>query len=154
MPALRDTSALSSACMEHQILHHIKQALRVTLDWRAPSVSMPRKLSSLQFTIKSFQRHLERVISMEEEGGYMADVLQVRPHYQERINQLAREHDRFRARLKDLKAEADSISEWEEPRFNEVCNDLRALLDEVDQHDEREIELLQESMLCDDGGEG
>ena len=154
MPAIRDTSALSSACMEHQILHHIKQALRVTLDWQAPSVSMPRKLSSLQFTIKSFQRHLERVISMEEEGGYMADVLEVRPHYQDRIEQLAGDHGRFRTRLKEIKAEADSISEWEEPRFNELCNDLRTLLDEVDQHDEREIELLQESMLCDDGGEG
>ncbi len=154
MPTLRDTSALSSACLEHQILHHIKQALRVTLDWQAPSVSMPRKLSSLQFTIKSFQRHLERVITMEEEGGYMADVLDVRPHYQERIDGLASDHDRFRARLKGLKAEADSTSEWEEPRFNEVCDNLRVLLDDVDRHDEREIELLQESMLCDDGGEG
>ena len=154
MPTLRDTSALSSACMEHQILHHIKQALRVTLDWQAPTVSMPRKLSSLQFTIKSFQRHLERVISMEEEGGYMADVLELRPHYYERINGLAADHNRFRDRLKELIAEANSISEWEEPRFNEVCAALRALLDDVDEHDQRETELLQESMLCDDGGEG
>ena len=153
MPTLRD-SAISSACMEHQILHHIKQALRVTLDWQAPAISMPRKLSSLQFTIKSFQRHLERVITMEEDGGYMADVLEVRPHYQDRINELAADHDRFRARLKALMAEADTISEWEEPRFDEVCDALRTLLDDVDQHDQREIELLQESMLCDDGGEG
>ena len=154
MSTLRDTSALSSACMEHQILHHIKQALRVTLDWQAPAVSMPRKLSSLQFTIKSFQRHLERVISMEEEGGYMADVRDERPHYNERINGLAADHARFRTRLKELIAEANSISEWEEPRFDEVCQALRGLLDDVDEHNQREIELLQESMLCDDGGEG
>jgi hypothetical protein len=31
---------------------------------------------------------------------------------------------------------------------------LRALLDDVDVHDEREIELLQEALLFDDGGEG
>jgi hypothetical protein len=31
---------------------------------------------------------------------------------------------------------------------------LRTLLDDVDLHDEREIELLQESLLFDDGGEG
>jgi len=154
MPSLRDNSALSTTCMEHQILHHIKQALRVTLDWQAPIVSMPRKLSSLQFTIKSFQRHLQRVISMEEDGGYMADVRDARPHYQDRIDGLAADHARFRARLEELIPELNDISEWDEPRFIQVCDDLRALLDDVDRHDLREIELLQESILCDDGGEG
>jgi Hemerythrin HHE cation binding domain len=154
MPTLRDTSTISTACMEHQILHHIKQAMRVTLDWQAPVVSMPRKLSSLQFTIKSFQRHLERVITVEEGGGYMADVLDARPYFQDRIEQLASDHARFRARLQKLLPQLNDISEWEEPRFNEVCNELRALLNDVDQHDAQEIELLQESMLFDDGGEG
>ena len=154
MPTLRDKSAISTACMEHQILHHIKQALRVTLEWQAPAVSMPRKLSSLQFTIKSFQRHLERVMCLEEEGGYMAEVLDSRPHFQPRIDQLASDHARFRARLQELIPELNDISEWEEPRFDEVCRDLRTLLNEVDRHDEQEIELLQESMLFDDGGEG
>ena len=154
MPTLRDNSAISTACMEHQILHHIKQALRVTLDWQAPVVSMPRKLSSLQFTIKSFQRHLERVISLEEGGGYMADVLDARPHFEERIDQLAADHTRFRKRLQKLIPELNDISEWDEPRFHGVCSELRELLDEVDQHDAREIELLQESLLYDDGGEG
>jgi hypothetical protein len=140
--------------MEHQILHHIKQALRVTLDWQAPVVSMPRKLSSLQFTIKSFQRHLERVISLEEDGGYMAHVLDARPYFQDRIDQLAADHSRFRSRLRKLIPELNDISEWDEPRFNEACDDLRTLLEEVDQHDAQEIELIQESLLFDDGGEG
>jgi hypothetical protein len=140
--------------MEHQILHHIKQALRVTLDWQAPVVSMPRKLSSLQFTIKSFQRHLDRVISLEEDGGYMAHVLDARPYFQDRIDQLASDHGRFRSRLRKLIPELNDINEWDEPRFNEACDDLRTLLEEVDQHDAQEIELIQESLLFDDGGEG
>jgi len=154
MPSLQDNSTISTACMEHQVLHHIKQAMRVTLDWQAPVVSMPRKLSSLQFTIKSFQRHLDRVISLEENGGYMADVLDARPHFQDRINALAADHARFRECLQKLIPELNQISEWEEPRFHEACDDLRALLDDVDRHDAAEIELLQEALLFDDGGEG
>jgi hypothetical protein len=140
--------------MEHQILEHVKQALRVTINWQAPVVSMPRKLSSLQFTIKSFQRHFERVISIEEEGGYMADLLDSKPYLQERIDQLACDHSRFRERLRKLIPELNDIKEWEEPRFNQVCDDLGSLLDDVDGHDAREVELLQESLLMDDGGEG
>jgi hypothetical protein len=140
--------------MEHQVLHHIKQALRVTLDWEAPIVSMPRKLASLQFTIKSFRRHLERIISLEELGGYMSDVLEARPYFQERIDVLAAQHQRFRARLQQLIIQLNEISEWEEPRFDQVCGELRDLLDDIDQHDTQEIELLQEALLSDDGGEG
>lgn len=153
MPTIHDSIG-SIACMEHQIFEHIKQALLVTLNWQAPVVSMPRKLSSLQFTIKSFQRHLERVISIEEEGGYMADVVDAKPHYQERIDQLARDHARFRDRLRKLMPELNDIKEWEEPRFDEVCGDLQALIASVDWHNARENELLQESMCMDDGGEG
>jgi hypothetical protein len=140
--------------MEHQVLEHIKQALRVTLNWQAPVVSMPRKLSSLQFTIKSFQRHLERVISIEEEGGYMEEVASAKPYFQNRIDRLAADHDRFRSCLRKLIPELNDVKEWEEPRFDGVCRELRELLDEVDRHDLSEVELLQESLLMDDGGEG
>jgi hemerythrin-like domain-containing protein len=144
----------SIACMEHQILEHIKQALRVTLNWQAPVVSMPRKVSSLQFTIKSFQRHLERVISIEEEGGYMEEVASAKPYFQNRIDRLAADHETFRSRLRKLIPALNDIKEWEEPRFEQVCDELRRLLDEVDRHDLSEVELLQESLLLDDGGEG
>lgn len=153
MPTLRDSSA-STACMEHQVFEHIKQAVLVTLNWQAPSISMPRKLSSLQFTIKSFQRHLDRVLSIEDEGGYMTDVLECKPYMEERIYQLARDHVRFRERLRKLIPELNDIKEWDEPRFEAVCEDLRSLIASIDRHNAQEVELLQESMLVDDGGEG
>ncbi len=46
------------------------------------------------------------------------------------------------------------LNEWQEEQFAGLCQEIRDLLDDVDQHDEREIELLQESMLMDEGGEG
>jgi hemerythrin-like domain-containing protein len=153
MPIIQDSTG-STACMEHQVFEHIKQALLVTLNWQAPAVSMPRKLSSMQFTIKSFQRHFERVISIESEGGYMANVVEAKPYMQDRIDQLAGDHARFRERLRMLMPQLNDIKEWEEPRFEQVCDDLRALIADIDRHNEQEVELLQESMLIDDGGEG
>jgi hemerythrin-like domain-containing protein len=154
MATLQGSSIASIACMEHQILDHVKQALRVTINWEAPVVSMPRKLSSLQFTIKSFKRHFDRVMSVEEEGGYMNEVIESKPYLQNRIENLEREHNVFRARLKTLIPQLNGIKEWEEPRFEQVCQDLRQLLDDVDRHDLAESELLQESLMMDDGGEG
>src|SRR3990170_1471659 len=100
MTTLLDPSVASTSLIEHQVLNHVKQALRVTLEWDAPVVSLPRKLSSLQFTIKSFRRHLERVMSIEEEGGYLDDVAAAKPNLQPRIESLSRDHARFRARIR------------------------------------------------------
>jgi hemerythrin-like domain-containing protein len=154
MTTTYDPSVASTSLIEHQVLNHVKQALRVTLDWDAPVVSLPRKLSSLQFTIKSFRRHLERVMSLEEEGGYLEDVVAAKPNLESRIEKLTRDHDRFRVQIRDLVLQLGAINEWQEDRFVGLCNEIRDLLDEVDLHDEREIDLLQESMLLDEGGEG
>jgi hypothetical protein len=154
MPPTQDNSTISTVCMEHQILSHIKDAMRVTLNWVAPDVSIPRKLSSLQFTIKSLHRHLERVMAIEEEGGYMADVLDGKPYLQDRIDYLADDHARFRVCLRQLMTDLHGLDEWDQPRFCDLCDELSALLDEIDHHDAQEVALLQESFVIDDGGEG
>ena len=146
--------AASATWMEHRILDHVKQALRVTLDWDTPDVSLPRKLSSVQFTASSFLRHFERVMSIEEEGGYMSVVGDMKPYLQERIDALAGDHERFRARTARLIPQIDEVAEWDEARFHELCGELRVLLDDVDEHDAKEISLLQEALLYDVGGEG
>ena len=154
MTMIHDDATLSAHWMEHQILGHIKEALRVTLDWKAPSVSMPRKLSSVRFTMKSFHRHLERTMKLEEVGGYLSVVADSKPNLYDRIAALIGDHDRFRWQLRELMPLVEDVPQWGEEQFEDICVRIRALLDEVDVHDAAEIELLQESLLMDEGGEG
>ena len=154
MTMIHDDATLSAHWMEHQILGHIKEALRVTLDWKAPAVSMPRKLSSVRFTMKSFQRHLDRTMKLEEVGGYLSVVAEMKPNLYDRILVLVGDHDRFRWQLREVMPRLEEVSQWNEDEFDDVCASVRALLDEVDLHDAAEIELLQESLLMDEGGEG
>jgi hypothetical protein len=154
MTTLQDLSVASTSFIEHQVLNHVKDALRVILDWDAPEVSLPRKLASLQFTMKSFGRHLERVMKVEEEGGYLEEVVAVKPNLESRIMKLNRDHLRFRTRVKQIGNRLDSLGGWQEEQFAGLCMEIYELLDEVDRHDAREIDLLQESLTLDEGGEG
>jgi hypothetical protein len=147
-------SLASTSLVEHRVLNHVKDALRVILDWDAPEVSLPRKLSSLQFTMKSFSRHLDRVMKIEEEGGYLDDIVAAKPNLESRIMTLHRDHLRFRTRLHQIGNRLDSLNSWHEDQFAGLCMEIYELLDEVDRHDAREIDLLQESLLLDEGGEG
>lgn len=140
--------------MEHEVLDHVKQALRVTLEWKAPAVGMPRKMSSLRFVAKSFCRHLQRMIDLEEQDGYMAVVAEWKPNLDARIRRLQRDHGSIRKQISDIEPEIDAITEYQLEHFNKVCRQIVSLLEEVDRHDEEEIDLLQESLLTDEGGEG
>ena len=147
-------SAVQAAWMEHQILDHVKQALRVTLDWKVPSVGLHQKLSSMHFTLKSFQRHLERVMELEEEGGYMALVAETKPNMSARVDRLALDHQSFRASIGELLPEVEALCQINDEGYEEVCQQIYELLDQVDQHDHAEVELLNDAFLCDEGGEG
>lgn len=143
-----------AAWMEHQILEHVKQALRVTVGWKVPAVGVARKLSSVQFTLKSFQRHLERLMNLEEQDGYMVMVGEIKPNMQFRVDRLEREHDQFRLEIDDLFPRFDEISEFDPEAMDRLCDDIDTLLDQIDRHDKEETNLLQESLLVDEGGEG
>ena len=151
--ATLNNSIVSTACMEHQVFEHIKQALLVTLNWQAPVVGMPRKFRVCNSRSSRFSGTSNACSPIEEEGGYMTDAMDAKPHLQDRVEQLAKDHARFRDRLQTLLPELDETKEWEEPRFERICEELRTLIADVDRHNAREIELLQDT-LVEEGGEG
>lgn len=153
MRTLND-STTSVSWIEHQTLEHVKDALRVTLDWNAPAVSMERKRSSVRFTLQSFCRHLERLMDIEESDGYLGRVVEEKPNLYVKLERLASDHKNFRERAQQLPPMLDRLHEWQGEEFDEACSEIRALLDEVDRHDHDEVRLLQEALSCDEGGEG
>lgn len=154
MQLLESRSQANAAWMEHQILDHLKDALRVILNWKVPTVGLSGKINSLQFTLKSFQRHLERLMILEEQDGYMLLVADTKPNMSQRVERLQEEHDLFRDMIQDILPEVETLTEFEKESFESACIKIGELLDKVDQHDTEEIQLLQETLLSDEGGEG
>lgn len=147
-----DATQVSQSWIEHQSLEHIKRALRVTIDWQAPAISYQRKRQSVAFALESFARHLERLMAIEEEDGYMRIVLDAKPNKAKRIAVLRDDHTQFRLTVDKLSEQLDVLDEWQATEFEHICHDIGQLLDSVDQHDRDEVKLLQDTMLMDEGG--
>ena len=155
MIATLDCTTAAEACrVEHRILEHVKNALRVALDWKVPDVGMPRKISSVRFTFKSFQRHLTRLMDVEEDGGYMAAVADFKPNLYHRVEALHDEHDNLRRLLADTVEYVELVSEDDVVQCTDACHEIAGLLARVDKHDRGEIALIQEAFSFDEGGEG
>jgi hypothetical protein len=147
-------AAAKQCWIEHQTLQHVKEALRVTLAWKVSSVGAPRKLSTLQFMLRSFERHLSRLMDLEESGGYLADICDAKPRLWHRAFKLIDQHRSFRQALSDLAAALERVAPTNDADLNEMCDQITALLGQVDDHDSQEIEMIQEALLIDEGGEG
>ncbi len=150
-----DCTTRAAQCrMEHEILQHVKSALRLTLDWDVGSVGLTRKVSSVRFTMHSFFRHMERIMSLEEEDGYMVVVGEVKPNLIEKATALEHEHDEFRASIVSIGPTMERIGTKDEQRFNDLCGEINLLLKRIDRHNAKESDLLREACWIDDGGEG
>ena len=149
------TNSLAEQCRdEHVALQTLKDALRLTLDWQAPSVKRARKLASLAFIIRALQRHLEQQLALEEHDGYMSHVHDAKPNLVRRTEQLRAEHDFFRDTLRSLLPNVEQVCPHDDQHFEHLCNELDELLRRIELHDQAEAALLYEALLTDEGGEG
>jgi hypothetical protein len=140
--------------VEHEMLKHIMEGLRVTTGWQVHGPDASRKLSTLRFVTQSFQRHLERLLALEEHDGYMDLLATCEPRLSRAADVLRAEHEYFRAEARRMAHRLEQVTATDRAALGGVCDDLLALLRRIEEHSGKEIHLLQEAFGRDDGGEG
>lgn len=145
---------LKQAAVEHEALRHIIGALRTVLDWKPSAEDLPRKLSSLRFIAQSFQRHLERLMALKEQDGYMTDAVDQMPSLAEKVQALLRDHDEFEETLHRLVLQLEHLSASDKSKVDATCVQMEELLLKLEDHHRREAKLMQEAFSRDVGGQG
>lgn len=148
-----DHKAISQQMMiEYELLAHLESALRNILQWTSHRQDLPRKLSSLRFMTQAFQRHLERLMTLEEHDGYMEVVTESRPTLSPKVEALRAEHDTFRTALRRISARLERLTPEDPLPIGKLSDDLGSLLSQVEEHGRKEVDLLQVSLVQEDGG--
>lgn len=140
--------------VENQVLDHVKAALRKTLDSDEDRMGLERKVSTVKFVTESLVRHLIRLLDLEDDTEESDPIEESKPHLSDKTAALTDEHAQFRAILNEMSDQVAGISSGNEPHFDAFCKDLLAFLDRLDQHEARELAVLQELHNSDEGGEG
>jgi len=140
--------------VENQVLDHVKTALRKTLASDEDRMGLERKVSTVKFVTESLVRHLYRLLDLEDETEAADPIEELKPHLADKASALQFEHGQFRAILREMSDQVRGISSDNEPHFDGFCRDLLAFLDRLDQHEARELAILQELHNADEGGEG
>jgi hypothetical protein len=140
--------------VENGMLKCLVEGLRNTLAWEVQGNDFARKLSTLRFIAHSFQRHMERLMTLEEHEGYMDVVLETNPNLEKTVEALKQEHDYFRKSIREIIQGLDHVSPSDQATFSRLCGDMAALLKKLDKHDGKEADIVQEAFKREPGGEG
>jgi hemerythrin-like domain-containing protein len=140
--------------LEHGMLKHITDALRAVLAWQVQAGGSARKLSSMRFITQSLQRHLNHLWELEEHDGYMGVVTERIPRLGRQVDALRQEHDQFRQAVSRFVTRLERMSSADETGLGDLCGEMRALLDKLDEHSRKEVGLVQEAFDWEEGGEG
>jgi hypothetical protein len=140
--------------VENQVLDHVKTALRKTLASDEDRMGLERKVSTVKFVAESLVRHLVRLLDMEDADEAADPIGEAKPHLAEKVAALQLDHSQFRSILQEIGDQVAGITADNEPHFDAFCKDLLAFLDRLDQHEARELAVLQELHNSDEGGEG
>jgi hemerythrin-like domain-containing protein len=151
---MAENKSMNQTAVEHEALRHIIGALRTVMDWKPAAGDVARKLASLRFICQSFQRHLERLMALKEESGYMKGAVEQMPSLAEKVQGLLHEHDQFDKSVHRLLLNLDETFSADQARVDAVSSDVEALLVKLEDHHRREAELMQEAFQRDVGGQG
>lgn len=139
--------------IEHELLGHIMSSLRSIVAWKVSDTGASRKLSSLTFVTHAFQRHFDRLMTLEEQDGYMCMVISENPALSESVDALCLEHEEFRSEINRLVSQLEHLNPDDCGQVELVSGELLALLSDIDRHGCQEIQLIQQALLQDEGGE-
>ena len=140
--------------VEQELLRHVMEGLRLSTTWQVRGPDASRKLSTLRFVTGSFQRHLERLLALEEYDGFMDKVLVCAPHLGRATAALRGEHDGFRSEARRVVQQLERLPATDPAALEKVGGELVALLGRIEGHNRREMALLLEAFGRDEGGEG
>lgn len=138
---------------ESDAVQNLKAALTAAISWDAKSVGMQRKVQGVRFVIEALERHLRKLMDLEEREGCLAWIGDTKPNLQSLASALCEEHDRFRMRLKEIVPRWESATSMQVEEFNELCDSVRSFLAAVERHECRERDLMYSALCDDEGGE-
>lgn len=106
----------------------------------------------LVWQLRDFKNLLLKHFDLEEEGGFMRDVLREAPHSEHTVEQLRAEHGELSLLMDDIMAQVKSMAQKSAKQLEQVRVALNGLVDLLRHHEEEEHRLLQRTYFREYGG--
>lgn len=137
---------------EHQHLEKEMAELKLIVMKEVSAEDFPNWRLELVWQLRDFKNLLLKHFDLEEEGGFMTDVLHEAPHSESLVQQLRSEHAELSLLIDDIMAQVKSMRQKSPAQSEQVRLALNNLVDMLRRHEEEEHRLLQRTYFREYGG--
>jgi hypothetical protein len=140
---MTNLSILEQTQRDHKMLNEEMGKLKIII-WREISDKdfSDWRLDCL-WHLRDFRNCLLKHFDLEEEGGFMADVLRVAAHEIHKINELKSEHDKMIALLDAILNSFKELQARDPARLEKIRASVNELIHILREHENEEHRLLQ-----------
>jgi len=140
--------------VELALLLNIEQSFRIALQWMTRDRGNSRKLSTLRFVARAFERQLTHTRVLADHGGYMHLIIDTEPHLASEVKALRNVREELQVNFERIIVQLEYVSPDDAVGFAKVCAELEHYLADLKAHGRKELELLQRSFQQNEGQAG
>jgi hemerythrin len=137
---------------DHEGLNQDMGALKMTLMKEIAAKDFPNWRLEFIWQLRDFKNRLLKHFDLEEEGGFMEEVLSVAPHTERKVKVLKEEHEQFVVELDEILTAIKGMQEKNNEELDSIRNRLTELISALRQHEAEENQLMQTAYFQEYGG--
>ncbi len=130
---------------EHEAIKRAMDDIRDAIASDDPSSNFPQWHLDFIWRLRDFRLHLLRHFDLEEEGGFMSDIVARAPETSAKVAELENEHEDIVDYLDTILKTLKKVETWDELREHDVDESISALLDLIRKHEATENQLIQKA---------
>ena len=136
---------------EHDSLKETMAAIRSDLESDEREADFSNWRLNFVWRLRDFQNALLKHFDLEEDGGFMQELVAVSPGCTARVALLKQEHEDIIPRLNELTDELKEMTSRQPITLNRIAAGLIDLFDLLERHEAAERELIQDVYFQDIG---
>ena len=137
---------------EHERVTKVAQEIRAIIGAATPDERTPQWRLALLQLLRDLANELVEHFQLEEEGGFMSEVLSRLPQKARIVQGLEREHAEITRRLDKVVIDVEAARQGNDSDVLDIRRQTTAVLSLLDDHEAAESALIQEAYLQDEGG--
>ena len=137
---------------DHENIKHDMGKLSITLDQEVSESEFADWRLEFLWQMRDFKNRLLKHFDLEEEGGFMTEVVTAAPHTERKVRDLKNEHARIILNLDNILACLKGLRHTEVERLDAIRESIRDLMSTLREHEEEEHILMQKAYNREYGG--
>jgi uncharacterized protein (UPF0335 family) len=136
---------------EHERLKDLIAEIRADLALQIDPETFSEWKLEFTWKIRDFRNELAKHFDLEEDGGFMEDVIERAPRFAPRVKELEDEHVDAVAQLEDITSGLKQMGVFDADAWSDVKSSIIGLFDSLEEHEAAERDLILEVYFQDIG---